>query len=151
MNCSKCGYTMEAWDTVCPRCGGKGLPEASPKTDAANASQKAATLSSAKPSTPATPLRATSTPQANEDYDEDGWLKLLGGGLIFLVLAGWEYFSLTYYETHGGVHLMRWWHALLYNFLGKWPLVLGEAAVGVLFIVLGIVAFLQRPTEQRRY
>ena len=139
MTCSKCGYAMEAWDPICPRCKGEGLPKSDQQSTPAKAPTHAAAAVAA--TSPKSVPRQTSS-RYDDDEDEDSWWQLSGGGLLLLALSGYSYWSFTNWEATGGIRRMRWWLSLAYSLGGKWPIIIILALLGFAGLALGIMQFM---------
>jgi len=141
MNCSKCGYNMDAWDSVCPRCKGQGIDKPAPAATPAQ--------SAPRPATPQKAAPQARTPSYDEPEDEDNWWKLLGGGVLMWGFAGFFYWEVTRAETLGALMRMKWYIAMAYRAGGKWPIVSVFGVLGLICVILGIVEFRKMLANQK--
>ena len=74
---------------------------------------------------------------AEPKKEEPWWIPVIGG-LILLGGSIWVYIDLTQFEASGGTRKVQWIIALLYNYLGKWGVVLFMALGGAAAMYAGI-------------
>ena len=150
MTCDKCAYAMDAWDKVCPRCGGKG-PAKPAANVATNKAPSQATNHAVSTSIPQNVAQAVAdvkmtTSQADKyasiDRNIDLWWEGIAGGIFLLLCSVGSYYYFTSWEASGGIRRMRWWLALAYSIGGKWPIIIVFALLGLAGIGLGVSDYL---------
>jgi hypothetical protein len=75
--------------------------------------------------------------KAEPKKEEPWWIPVIGG-LVLLGGSVWVYMDLTQFEASGGTRKVQWIIALLYNYLGKWGVVLFMALGGAAAIYAGV-------------
>jgi hypothetical protein len=75
------------------------------------------------------------------------WWEFLVPGALFLVGSVFVWWFLSELEQQFGVHRLPSAAVLLYNWGGKWAVVLFVAAVGALFTVSGTWKLIKKPRE----
>jgi hypothetical protein len=78
------------------------------------------------------------------------WWEFLFPGLFFLLGSVFTWWYLSDLERQAGVHRLPSAAVLLYNWGGKWGVVLFVAAVGALFTGIGTYKLIRKLGERRR-
>lgn len=90
------------------------------------------------------------TPEAEQG---DPWWKQIGFAMLSFAFAGFFYWFLTGVEHSGRSYRAAWWFALLYNYGGKWVIIVPFALFGVVLLYTGIELLVlgpRRPASGRQ-
>jgi hypothetical protein len=69
--------------------------------------------------------------------NEPWWAHLIAG-IVCLGVAVYLYFDLSAFEASGGTRRMQWILAIVYNHLGKWPILILFSLAGLGLVIQGI-------------
>src|SRR5262249_49288323 len=66
------------------------------------------------------------------------WWGHLIAGIVCLGITVYLYYDLTAFEATGGTRRMQWILAIVYNHLGKWPILTFFALAGLGLVIHGV-------------